>query len=227
MLIALPNLDGSFTVTLFYPAKGPNSFETLDTPQRVDNFFETYFPDAKALMPNLSEEFFENPTGDLVTIKCSPWVHQGTMALVGDAAHAVVPFYGQGMNAAFEDCTEMNACIGRTSSWEEAFASYNTARVANGHAIADLAIDNYYEMRDYAGDPDWQFRKKIEHSLERNFGDRYVSRYELIAFTRAPYAEALRRGFVNDGILKELALGIDRVEDVDLNLANKLIGERL
>lgn len=227
MLIALPNLDGSFTVTLFYPAQGPESFEQLDTAAKVEAFFRAQFPDALALMPELGTEFFENPTGDLVTVKCSPWVYQDRLALVGDAAHAVVPFYGQGMNAAFEDCTEMNACLEGATDWADVFTRYNAARVANGHAIADLAIDNYIEMRDLSGDPAWQFRKKIEHVLEREWPDRYVSRYELISFTRTPYAEALRRGQVNERILRRLAEGLDRIEDLDLELARQLIIEAL
>ena len=227
MLIALPNLDGSFTVTLFYPAQGPESFEQLDTAAKVEAFFRAQFPDALALMPELGTEFFENPTGDLVTVKCSPWVYQDRLALVGDAAHAVVPFYGQGMNAAFEDCTEMNACLEGAADWADVFTRYNAARVANGQAIADLAIDNYIEMRDLSGDPAWQFRKKIEHVLEREWPERYVSRYELISFTRTPYAEALRRGQVNERILRRLAEGLDRIEDLDLELARQLIIEAL
>lgn len=227
MLIALPNLDGSFTVTLFYPAQGPDSFEHLDTPARVQAFFAQWFPDALALMPHLDTEFFENPTGDLVTVKCAPWFYKDKLALVGDAAHAVVPFYGQGMNAAFEDCTTLNACLQDATDWEAVFTQYNALRVANGHAIAELAIDNYFEMRDYAGDPAWQFRKKIEYILERQFPGRYVSRYELISFTRTPYQEALRRGQINEQILRRLAQDITSTDDLDLQLAAELIHTHL
>lgn len=227
MLIALPNLDGSFTVTLFYPAQGPESFEQLDSAAAVEAFFQAQFPDALALMPQLGTEFFENPTGDLVTVKCHPWVYRDQLALVGDAAHAVVPFYGQGMNAAFEDCTELNACLEGATDWADVFARYSANRVANGHAIADLAIDNYIEMRDLSGDPAWQFRKKIEHVLEREFPERYVSRYELISFTRTPYAEALRRGAVNERILRRLAEGLHDIADLDLALARQLVLEYL
>lgn len=227
MLIALPNMDGSFTVTLFYPAVGPESFETLNSPEAVTAFFQKEFPDALALMPHLAEEFFANPTGELVTVKCDPWHHAGKCALVGDAAHAVVPFYGQGMNAAFEDCTVMNECIAEGRDWEEVFAEYSRLRVANGQAIADMAVDNYFEMRDRVGDPGWRFRKQIEHKLEKTFPERYVSRYEMVSFTRTPYAEALRRGFINDEILLALAEGIQDVEQVDLQLADRLIAEKL
>lgn len=227
MLIALPNMDGSFTVTLFYPAIGPDSFETLNSAEAVTAFFQKEFPDALALMPHLAEEFFANPTGELVTVKCDPWHHAGKCALVGDAAHAVVPFYGQGMNAAFEDCTVMNDCIAEGRNWEDVFAEYSRLRVANGQAIADMAVDNYFEMRDRVGDPAWRFRKQIEHKLEKAFPERYVSRYEMVSFTRTPYAEALRRGFINDEILFALAEGIHDVDHVDMQLADRLISEKL
>ncbi|MBK9449184.1 MAG: FAD-dependent monooxygenase [Bacteroidetes bacterium] len=227
MLIALPNMDGSFTVTLFYPAVGPDSFETLNTAEAVEAFFAKEFPDAKALIPNLAEEFFSNPTGELVTVKCDPWHFGGKCALVGDAAHAVVPFYGQGMNAAFEDCTVLNNCIVEGKDWEEVFAEYSRQRVANGQAIADMAVDNYFEMRDRVGDPNWRFRKLIEHKLEKTFPESYVSRYEMVSFTRTPYAEALRRGGINDEILHALAANLTDVEQVDLSLAEQLIKEKL
>jgi kynurenine 3-monooxygenase len=227
MLIALPNLDGSFTVTLFYPAKGPQSFETLDTPAAVSTFFKTEFPDALALMPHLGEEFFHNPTGELVTVKCDPWNHEGKCALVGDAAHAVVPFYGQGMNAAFEDCTVLNECIQEGKDWAEVFGEYSRLRVANGHAIADMAVDNYIEMRDRVGDPAWRYRKQIEHQLEKAFPGRYISRYEMVSFTRLPYSEALRRGSLNDEILHALAAKTQDIAQLDLGLADQLIADKL
>lgn len=227
MLIALPNLDCSFTVTLFYPAKGPQSFETLQTPEAVDAFFHKEFPDAYALMPHLSEEFFSNPTGELVTVKCDPWHFEGKCALVGDAAHAVVPFYGQGMNAAFEDCTVLNQCITLGDDWADAFASYSAQRVANGHAIADMAVDNYIEMRDRVGDPAWRYRKQIEHTLEKTFPGRYVSRYEMVSFTRTPYAEALRRGQLNEEILLALAAEAPTLAELDFVHAEQLIVEKL
>lgn len=228
MLIALPNLDGSFTVTLFYPHEGPNSFESLDSPEKVREFFETEFPDAVPLMPDLEKDYFENPVGGLVTVKCNPWYFEDHCVLLGDAAHAIVPFYGQGMNAAFEDCTVLNACMDSSrDDWESVFRAYSLQRVANGHAIADMAIDNYYEMRDRVGDPDWTFRKEIEHRLEREFPGRYISRYEMVSFTRRPYEEALHRGITNDEILRELAQGIDSVDQVDMELAEKLIAQKL
>jgi kynurenine 3-monooxygenase len=227
MLIALPNMDGSFTVTLFYPAKGPGSFETLQTPEAVVAFFNAEFPDALAEMPHLAEEFFQNPTGELVTVKCDPWHFEGKCALVGDAAHAVVPFYGQGMNAAFEDCTVLNNCIEIGGDWADTFANYSALRVANGQAIADMAVDNYFEMRDRVGDPAWRYRKEIEHTLEKAFPGRYISRYEMVSFTRTPYAEAMRRGEINEEILHALAEQAPELSQLDMAYAEQLIVEKL
>lgn len=227
MLIALPNLDGSFTVTLFYPHEGPESFESLDTAEKVRAFFQEEFPDALALLPDLDTEYFENPVGGLLTVKCAPWHYKDHCVLVGDSAHAVVPFYGQGMNAAFEDCSVLDDCLDKGEDWEKVFDQYDELRVKNGHAIADMAIDNYYEMRDRVDDEDWKFRKKIEHMLERKFPGKYISRYEMVSFTRRPYAEALERGEINDKILRKLAEGITSVEEVDLKLAEELMSQLL
>ncbi|HHG84160.1 MAG TPA: FAD-dependent monooxygenase [Bacteroidetes bacterium] len=228
MLIALPNLDGSFTVTLFYPRKGAGSFEELETPAAAEAFFQKEFPDALELIPNFREEFFNNPTADLVTVKCSPWSYQDKCVLMGDAAHAVVPFYGQGMNAAFEDCTVLNDCLNShgNGDWDDLFQAYEARRIANGHAIAELAIEHYIEMRDSTGDTAWLFRKAIEHRLERTFPE-YISEYEMVSFTRIPYAEAQRRGRINEEILHELAKGINSPEQIDLVLAKALIAEKL
>lgn len=228
MLIALPNMDGSYTVTLFFPFEGKNSFATLQDQASVEQFFREEFPDAMALMPDLAADFFENPTGDLVTIKCAPWNYEGKVVLMGDAAHAVVPFYGQGMNAAFEDCQVLNDCLeGFTGDWKSVFEDFSNKRVANGHAIAEMAIENYVEMRDSVGNTRWLFRKKVEHLLEHEFPGKYISRYEMISFTRIPYAESQIRGRLNDEILDALVTGIDAVEDVNLTLAQKLIEEKL
>ncbi|MCL4105869.1 UNVERIFIED_CONTAM: hypothetical protein GTU68_012507 [Idotea baltica] len=227
MLIALPNTDGSFTVTLFYPHEGEGSFESLDTAAKARTFFQTEFPDALALMTDLDTEYFENPVGSLVTLKCDPWYHEEHCVLVGDSAHAIVPFYGQGMNAAFEDCSVFNDCLDHHATWKDLFEHYNELRVENGHAIADMALDNYIEMRDRVDDKDWKFRKNIEHMLEREYPGRYISRYEMVSFTRRPYAEAMERGILNDKILRQLAAGITTVEEVDLKLAERLMDEIL
>lgn len=228
MLIALPNLDGSYTVTLFYPYEGKNSFASLQDEASAMRFFEEEFPDAVALMPDLAKDFFENPTGDLVTVKCDPWHYEGQLVLMGDAAHAVVPFYGQGMNAAFEDCSVLNACLENfDGNWKKVFEQYSKSRVANGQAIADMALENYIEMRDLVGDAQWLFRKKVEHLLEQKFPGKYISRYEMISFTRIPYAEAMARGRLNDEILNTLTQGLQDVSQTDLALAEKLVEEKL
>jgi kynurenine 3-monooxygenase len=227
MLIALPNLDGSFTVTLFYPRHGKESFDQLETLEEAEAFFRREFPDALDLIPDFQHEFFSNPTADLVTVRCNPWTYQDKCALLGDAAHAVVPFYGQGMNAAFEDCTVLNECLDFAGDWESILAEYGRRRVDNGQAIATLAVEHYIEMRDSVGDRDWLLRKDIEFRLEREFPRRYISQYEMISFTRTPYAEALRRGRINEQILHQLAEGISSAEDVDLKKAEQLIAALL
>jgi kynurenine 3-monooxygenase len=228
MLIALPNLDGSFTVTLFYPREGEESFEVLDSStEAAEAFFRKEFPDALELIPDFAEEFTSNPTADLVTVRCDPWTYLDKVALLGDAAHAVVPFYGQGMNAAFEDCTVMNQCISESRDWATAFEKYNARRVANGQAIATLAQEHYIEMRDSVGDEDWLLRKAIEFRLERTFPDRYISQYEMVSFTRTPYAEAMRKGQINEQILHKLAEGISHADEADMAKAEQLIAEML
>jgi len=228
MLIALPNLDGSYTVTLFYPAEGKESFRTLDSGEKADDFFRKNFPDALQLIPDLSRQFFANPTGDLLTVKCNPWHYKGNAVILGDAAHAVVPFYGQGMNAAFEDCFELDACIAKHGDdWETVYSEFNKNRVANGHAIADMAIENYFEMRDHVGNSAWLLRKQVEHLLEQKFPGHYISRYEMISFTRIPYADAQRIGKINERILDKLTDGLASANLLNLDLAADLIKKEL
>lgn len=227
MMIALPNLDGSFTCTLFFPYKGEYGFDNLDTEEKVMAFFQKEFPDAVPLIPDLLEDFFTNPTSSLVTIRCFPWVYEDKVALMGDASHAIVPFFGQGMNAAFEDCTVMSAFVDLCQpDFEEVFERYQVERKVNAEAIADMALENFIEMRDSVGNPEFLFRKEVEHRLERHFPD-YVSRYELVSFSRIPYAEAYQRGLINQQILDELLEGIDSVEEVDMEKAGRLIEEKL
>lgn len=227
MMIALPNPDGSFTCTLFFPFEGENSFDSLDTPEKVTTFFEEQFPDAVPLMPELLDDFFSNPTGSLVTIRCFPWAWEDKVALMGDACHAIVPFFGQGMNAAFEDCTIMNECIdAHAPDWSKVFSTYQTMRKEHADAIADMALENFIEMRDTVADEHFLFRKKVEHELGRHFTP-YYSRYELVSFSRIPYAEAYRRGELNQVILKEVMKDIDNPDDIDFALAEKLIHQHL
>jgi kynurenine 3-monooxygenase len=202
MMIALPNPDGSFTCTLFWEFKGPRSFESTTTDDEVYNFFREEFPDAVPLMPALLEDFKNNPTGSLVTIRCAPWFYQDKIALVGDAAHAVVPFYGQGMNAAFEDCVVLDECLAQfPQDRQRAFAEYFSRRKENGDALADLAVQNFIEMRDKTASKIFRAKKKLDHFLEGLLPGIYRPLYAMVTFTRIPYAVAAKRARVQDGIV--------------------------
>lgn len=224
MLIALPNFDRSFTAILFYPFKGAESFETLDTKERVQLFFRQQFPDATAMMPSLVDNFFTNPTGSMVTVRCSPWHVGDKLLLLGDASHAIVPFFGQGMNCAFEDCTVFHACMEQFGTeWGRVFEEFERLRRPNTDAIAQLALENFIEMRDLVSDPRFLLRKKVELELERRFPRHFISRYGMVTFHRIPYAVARDRGAKQDTILAELCDGIERIEDVDWNKAERLM----
>ena len=212
MMIALPNPDGSFTCTLFWEFEGPRSFATTKTDDDVRRFFEEEFPDAVPLMPNLIDDFKNNPTGSLVTIRSAPWFYKDKVALVGDAAHAVVPFYGQGMNAAFEDCVVLNECLqdfapataGPSSGGQDrqrAFAEYFQRRKVNADALADLALENFIEMRDKTASRAFRAKKKLDHFLEAALPGTYLPLYTMVTFTRIPYAEAARRARLQDRIV--------------------------
>ena len=195
MMIALPNFDGSFTCTLFLPFKGKNGFENLKDQESLMKFFDENFADAIPLMPNLFEEFFTNPTGNLGTIKCYPWNVGGKSLLLGDSAHAIVPFYGQGMNASFEDCRVFNEMIDKyDTKWEKVYTEYSKRRKENTDAIADLALENFYEMQDAVADPVFVKKRELEMKLEQEFPD-YFSKYSLVTFREEiPYTEAMKRG---------------------------------
>jgi kynurenine 3-monooxygenase len=202
MMIALPNPDGSFTCTLFWEFKGPRSFESTKTDDDVRRFFEEEFPDAVPLMPTLVEDFKENPTGSLVTVRCAPWYYKDKVALVGDAAHAVVPFYGQGMNAAFEDCVVLDECLAEfPSSRERAFAEYFERRKKNADALAELAVENFIEMRDKTASRVFRAKKKLDHLLEGLLPGIYLPLYTMVTFTRIPYAAAARRARLQDRLV--------------------------
>jgi len=202
MMIALPNPDGSFTCTLFWEFEGPRSFATTKTDDDVRRFFEEEFPDAVPLMPNLLDDFKNNPTGSLVTIRCAPWLYKDKVALVGDAAHAVVPFYGQGMNAAFEDCVVLDECLEKfPENHERAFREYFSRRKENADALADLAIGNFIEMRDKTASKTFRAKKKLDHFLEAALPGVYVPLYTMVTFTRIPYATAARRARLQDRIV--------------------------
>lgn len=227
MLIALPNLDGSFTCTLFLPFEGENSFATLNTEEKVQSFFENQFPDAVPLMPTLLEDFFRNPVGNLVTVKCYPWHVNGKALLLGDAAHAIVPFYGQGMNCAFEDCTYLNECIEKYgTNWEKVFQEFEQLRKVNTDAIADLALENFIEMRDKVADPRFILKKKASLALEEKYPSVFIPKYSMVTFHRLPYAEAKAKGEIQENILDELCKNIDSLDELDWQKADRLIREK-
>lgn len=213
MLIALPNMDGSFTCTLFHPYGGEVGFDALDTDEKVVSFFKNTFPDAYELMPNLLDDWHENPTSSLVIIRCFPWTKNGKVALLGDASHAIVPFYGQGMNAGFEDCTVFDEILDETNEdWPEAMKRYEISRKPNGDAIADLAMRNFVEMRDLTGDPEFLLRKKIEGKFSKLHPEKWLPLYSMVTFSHIPYAEAMKEGERQDAIMAKI-MSIPNIEE--------------
>ena len=227
----------------------------LQTPEIVLEFFRKHFPDASALIPNLAEMFFENPTASMVTVKCGPWNVEGRTLLLGDAAHAIVPFFGQGMNCGFEDITVLEQCLDKhtanggslylerrakrehpgaprrlkegSTGWKWVFDDFYQARKINSDAIADLAVENFFEMRDKVGNPRFLLEKAVEKRLQNEFPGEYISRYGLVTFTNVPYSFAVKAGQITDTILQELCKDLKSAEDLDLKLAKKLIRKKL
>jgi kynurenine 3-monooxygenase len=219
MLIALPNMDGSFTVTLFLSYdEGEYNFNNLTTEEKITAFFKNEFPDALALIPNIKDEFFNNPVGALGTVKCSPWSYQNNTILMGDAAHAIVPFYGQGMNASFEDVTVFDEILNQDlGNWESVFKAYEKARKQDTDAIADLAIDNFYEMKDHVANPLFKQKRKIEMDLEKNFPTEYFSKYSMVTFNEGiSYDEAMKKGRAQDKALLNLIADDDISTSLDM-----------
>jgi len=218
MMIALPNFDGSYTCTLFLAHRGEKSFENLGDEPSVMHFFTENFPDAIPLMPTLIEDFFHNPTGNLGTIKCFPWNIGGKALLLGDSAHAVVPFYGQGMNCAFEDVRVLDQLIDKHSTdWETVYEEYSELRKLNTDAIADMAEENFYEMRDAVADPVFVRKRQLETSLEQTFPD-YFSKYSMVTFREdLPYSVAKEKGNAQDRLLMEICSQEENIERLDLN----------
>jgi kynurenine 3-monooxygenase len=217
MLIALPNLDGSFTVTLFLPFDGKPGFNQLKDPDDMKAFFSETFPSAYAHMDSLEQDFRKNPTGILGTIKCYPLHAYGKVLLLGDAAHAVVPFYGQGMNCAMEDVVVLDEIIDQyDGDWQKIFDTYQATRKKDTDAIADLAVENYYEMRDHVDNPEFILKRKIEMALEEKYPS-YSSKYNLVTFNEhVPYSEAMRRGHAQDAYLLDLCKTQQNIENVEM-----------
>jgi kynurenine 3-monooxygenase len=226
MLIALPNLDGSFTCTLFLPFEGDASFAAIEAPADAERFFAETFPDALVLIPRLGEALAGAPLGRMVTVKCERW-SRGQAMLIGDAAHAIVPFFGQGMNAGFEDCTVLMEILDREADWTRAFTELSESRRPDADAIADLAVENFVEMRDKVADPEFVLWKEVEAELSRRFPGEYLSRYQLVTFTRVPYRLAQEAGHLQNDLLRELTLTARRAQDVDYSRAGTLISTRL
>ncbi|HEU4601890.1 MAG TPA: NAD(P)/FAD-dependent oxidoreductase [Steroidobacteraceae bacterium] len=228
MLIALPNLDGSFTVTLFLPHHGRESFEALRSEPDVRKFFAQYFPDVISAMPNLAAKFLEHPTGVMGTIYCDRWYIEDQFMLLGDAAHAITPFHGQGMNCAFEDCRVLSEMLLNRDDWSRAFAEFQIARKPETDAIAKMALENYLEMRDTVRDPKFLLQKSLALELERRFPERFVPRYSMVMFhDEIPYSTAYSRGTVQAHILAELTLEANVLGDVDFDHAKQLVEARL
>lgn len=206
MLIALPNVDGSFTCTLFFPFEGKPSFESIKTPEDSKTFFNEIFPDAAAMMPELEKEFFNNATSSLVTVKCFPWIRADKFALIGDAAHAIVPFFGQGMNCGFEDCAVLNKLITKHNhNWTLILDEYQTLRKPDGDAIATLALNNFVEMRDKVADETFILQKKIEAHFSAKHPEKWTPAYSLVTFSpEVRYSEALSRGNKQQSIMDEV-----------------------
>jgi kynurenine 3-monooxygenase len=228
MLIALPNRDGSFTATLFLPLQGISSFAALRSPQAIDEFLSANFPDARALMPDCVAEFQHHPTGFLGTVHARTWQAGGAAALIGDAAHAIVPFHGQGMNCCFEDCLEFDACLAGAASWESVFAAFYARRKPNADAIAEMALENYLEMRERVADPHFQLQRSLALELERRCPERFIPRYSMVMFHHEiSYRTAQERGRVQAQILAELTRGARTLADVDYARAEQLVAAGL
>lgn len=213
MLMALPNLDGTFTCTLFMPFEGENSFEQLKDEATLVDFFANYFPDTKEVIPDLVEDFFKNPTSYLVMMKCFPWTHAGNVALIGDSAHAIVPFYGQGMNAGFEDITVLNNMISKYGDdWETIFRQYEISRKPDADAIAELSLRNFIEMSTKTADENFLLQKKIEKWFSDKHPDKWLPLYSRVTFSLHPYSEALALGDLQNKIMEEV-MQIENIEE--------------
>ncbi|MFD2513849.1 FAD-dependent oxidoreductase [Pontibacter locisalis] len=229
MMIALPNIDGSFTCTLFFPYEGERSFAAIKNDTDLLNFFLEVFPDAVALMPNLAEDYFSNPIGSLVTVKCFPWSYNGKSLLIGDASHAVVPFYGQGMNAGFEDITVLDRMLDKFDgeNWEALFKEFESKRKPDADAIADLAVMNFFEMRDKVADPRFLLRKKIETKISEQYPDKWIPLYSMVTFSDFPYSYAMETGRKQDKIMKKVMKHIQSIEDYNKPEVQQLLEEQL
>lgn len=215
MLIALPNLDGSFTGTLFFPFAGTTSFEQLKTTGQVQAFFGENFPEIVELVPDLAQQFFHNPTSSLVTVKCFPWIREDYFSLIGDAAHAIVPFFGQGMNCGFEDCAVLNKLLDEhQDNWEMVLPAFQLSRKADADAIAELAINNFVEMREKTADPKFLLQKKLESRIHEKYPGKWVPAYTQVTFSPdIRYSDALRNAQRQEAIMQEI-MAMPDIEEI-------------
>jgi kynurenine 3-monooxygenase len=228
MLIGLPAANGIFGCVLFLPLYGPASFAELADEPTFLEFFSTQFPDAAPLLKDLSHEYFSNPTGSMVTLKCRPWHVSDKALLLGDAAHAMAPFFGQGMNCAFEDCSCLLEAIDRHGfEWEHVIAEFEQNRITNTDAISDLALDNFVEMRDLVARPSFLFRKKVELALERRHPNLFIPKYSMVTFLRIPYSLAQSRGALQDQLLGDLCQSCTRLDEINWTKADELVRSQL
>jgi kynurenine 3-monooxygenase len=227
MCIALPNTEKTFTVTLFLPNEGEPGFSSLPDVAAARALFERDFADALALIPDFEADWVANPTGGLGTLSLECWRLDGRSVLLGDAAHAMVPFHGQGMNCAFEDCVALARHIAEAPDWEAAFAAFEAERLPNARAIQAMALENYIEMRDQVDDADFLLRRQLERVLAGRHPERFVPRYSMVSFMRVPYATAYERGKLQRQLLMDCCDGLQRIEQVDMDRADRLVAERL
>ena len=213
MLIALPNLDGSYTCTLFSPFEGNDSFEKLDTAQKVNEFFSRVFPDFTKLIPDLSDQFFKNPTSSMGIFKCYPWHLNDYCVLIGDSAHATVPFYGQGMNASFEDCRILDELINDEDDLKSSLIRYSQARKSNGDGLQDLSLHNFIVMRDKTADPKFLLQKKIEQKFSKLHPEKWVPLYSMVSFTNTPYSEAWKIGMKQEKLMEQI-MSIENINEL-------------
>lgn len=224
LMIALPNPDGSFTCTLFLPRLEDPSFLTLDNAAKVLQFFKNEFPDAFPLIDQLNIQFFERPIGYLATIKIAPWSFQGKLLLIGDAAHGIVPFYGQGLNCGFEDCSFLNACFdNHPGDWQSIFHNYEQGRKKNTDAIAELSFDNFIELREKVANPQFILKRELEARLEAAYPNEFMSKYSMVTFSLLPYEEALIRGRRQDEILMAACANINSIDQLNLAEIKELV----
>ena len=224
MLIALPNTNKTFTCTLFMPMNGSLSFDSINDLNDIEKFFKTYFPDLKKLIPDFIDQYLNNPIGKLATVFMDPWHYNDSALLIGDAAHAIVPFFGQGMNAAFQDCSILNQLIVKNkNNWGKIFSTFSKVHVKNGHAIANMAIENYQEMRNSVNKEKYKLERNIELRLEKELGNLFIPRYSMVAFNDLPYSEVYKKGIIQKKIIQKLIEKDPSGKKIDLHMVRKYL----